>query len=396
MVDAALAAACGLAAAFSFGSGIACFAGFAAVLALRRAPWPQWVALVAGLLLTLVLLRLDGGNAALPVIAPMRQGEALLRWLAGPFVYAAWPLLDPQLATQVPVAAARMPAQAIAGAYEGAFGQVMLARWPHLLLGLAGLAWLAVLARRAWRERAPAALAGIGLACFAAAVGAMIAVVRIDYFSVHPEQLLAPRYVVWSSLFWAGLLLATAAQARRPARALVAAVLVAIALLPSQLWMARLGGNMQAVAEQTGLAAAVGIVEPELPLGETVFENLEAALPPAREAGVAVFAWPETRWLGRKPEADALHLLAAREVEVTVVDNRLGALERGRRVRFTLDDAPPADRLLLLDEDGTVRGLAMRDRAGDRWIGWMRGSGNGLRGVAAAPGSAVRPGSRLP
>src|SRR3546814_3224080 len=64
----------------------------------------------------------------------------------------------------------------------------------------------------------------IGLACFAAAVGAMIATVRLDYFSAHPEQLLAPRYVVWSSLFWGGLLLATAAQARRPARVLVATV----------------------------------------------------------------------------------------------------------------------------------------------------------------------------
>src|SRR3546814_6276230 len=107
----------------------------------------------------------------------------------------------------------------------------------------------------------------------------MIATVRLDYFSAHPEQLLAPRYVVWSSLFWGGLLLATAAQARRPARVLVATVLVAIALLPSQLWMARLGGNMQAVAEQAGLAAAVGVVGPDLPLGETVFEDLAAALP---------------------------------------------------------------------------------------------------------------------
>src|SRR3546814_8581614 len=87
--------------------------------------------------------------------------------------------------------------------------------------------------------------------------------------------------------------------------------------------MARLGGNMQAVAEQAGLAAAVGVVGPDLPLGETVFEDLAAALPPAREAGVAVFAWPETRWLGRKPGADALHLLEARGVEVAVVDNRL-------------------------------------------------------------------------
>jgi hypothetical protein len=373
VVDAALAAACGLAAAFSFGSGIACFAGFAAVLVLRRAPWPQWVALGAGLLLTLALLQLDGGTGAAPGFAPLRQGEMLLRWLAGPFVYAAWPLLDPQMAAQIPIGAARVPAQAVAQAYEGAFGPALLARWPQWLLGLGGLAWLAALAWRAWRDRASAALVGIGLACFAAAVGAMIATVRMDYFSAHPEQLLAPRYVVWSSLFWAGLLLATVAQSRRSTRALALVVLAAIALLPSQLWMAKLGGNMRAVAAQTGVAAAVGVVAPDLPLGETLPEDLAAALPPARAARVAVFAWPETQWLGRRPDADALRVLDAHDVEVVVVGNRIDAPARGRRVRFRLDDAPPGERLLLLDTDGVVRGLAMRDRDAGRWIGWMRG-----------------------
>src|SRR3546814_12218872 len=77
----------------------------------------------------------------------------LLRWLSGPFVYAAWPLLDPQIASQLPVAAARVPAQAVAQAYEGAFGPVLLARWPQLLFGLAGLGWLAALGWRAWRDR---------------------------------------------------------------------------------------------------------------------------------------------------------------------------------------------------------------------------------------------------
>src|SRR3546814_20826666 len=55
---------------------------------------------------------------------------------------------------------------------------------------------------------------------------------RLELFQrLQPDvQLLAPRYVVWSSLFWGGLLLATASQARQPARGLVATVLVAIAL----------------------------------------------------------------------------------------------------------------------------------------------------------------------
>ncbi len=375
-LDAALAAACGLAAAFSFGSGIACFAGFAAVLALRRAPWRQWAVLGAGLVLTLALLQADGGAGATPAFAPLRQGGLLLRWLSGPFVYAAWPLLDPQVAAQVPVAAARAPAQALARAYSDAFGPALLARWPQSLLGLAGLCWLAALAWRAWRGRAVAALPGLALACFAAATGAMIAVVRLGYFDAHPEQLLAPRYVVWSSLFWAGLLLAAIAQARRPARALLATVAVAVALLPSQLWMAKLGSNMRGVAERTALAAAVGVVDPGLPLGETVPAELAAALPPARAAGVSVFAWPEQRLLGQAPAPGALRLLDARAMRVAPVDNRFGG--RGRRVSFLLDDAP-AGRLLLLDGDGVARGLAMRDGGRGEWVGWMQG------GATSAP-----------
>src|SRR3546814_7620174 len=51
------------------------------------------------------------GTGASIAFAPLRQGDMLLRWLSGPFVYAAWPLLDPQIASQLPVAAARVPAQ---------------------------------------------------------------------------------------------------------------------------------------------------------------------------------------------------------------------------------------------------------------------------------------------
>src|SRR5690606_7465224 len=162
----ALAAACGLGAAFSFGSGIAAFAAFAAVLLLRRAHWREWAVLLAGLATTLVLVQWNGGGTPSPEWAPLRQLDLWLRWLAGPFVYAAWPVLDPAIATHVPLAAVRVPALAIANAYEGAAGPVMLARWPHLGLGLAGLGGLGALAWKTWRQPGPAALFGLGLSCF--------------------------------------------------------------------------------------------------------------------------------------------------------------------------------------------------------------------------------------
>lgn len=365
-----VAAACGIAAAFSFGSGIACFVAFAVVLGLRRAPWREWVPCLLGLPVALLLLQWSGGNDAEIGIAPLLQAERLLRWLAGPFVQASWPLLDPAVAAQIPVAGMRESMHAAARAYEAAFGTASLARWPHLLVGMAGLCWLGTVGWRAWKRPTPAALAGIGLACFAAAVGAMIVLVRSDYFDMHPEQLLAPRYVVWSSLFWAGLALATIAQAQRPTRALAWTVAVALALLPSQFWMAELGARMRTTATQTALAAAVGVLDPDLPLGETVPAELAAALPLLREARAGMYAWPETRWLGRRPAPERRVMLDAHDIRVTRVDNRLGA--PGRRVRFVLADAP-AERVLLLDRDGVVRGIAMREH-GMHWLGWMRGA----------------------
>src|SRR3546814_14996653 len=70
-------------------------------------------------------------------------------------------------------------------------------------------------------------------------------------------------------------------------------------------------------------------------------------------------------------------------VEVAVADHRLdgGPCRKGR---FVLQDAP-ADRLLLIDDDGIVRGMALRDREDGRWIGWMRGTGS----TAGAPDIVV-------
>lgn len=376
------AALCGLAASFSFGSGIASFAAFAAVLCMQRAGRPPWVVLSAGLLASLLLLHLGGGTGGGARLAPLEQLPMLLAWLAGPLLYAAWPLVDPDIAAQLPAAAGRVPAQAIAGAYHGTFGPAVAGPWPQALAGLLGLAWLGLLASAASRTRNAAAHAGVGTACFALAVGGLVVLVRLDYLLAHPGQLLAPRYLVWSSLFWAGLLLGTAACAKAGPRALAGMVLVAALLLPSQAWMGLLGARARAVAEQSALAVAVGVVPPDLALGETVFEELATALPAIRDAGVAVFAWPETRWLGRLLPADVPRLDAA-AVQVTVVANRLG--DDGRSVRFETGAA--CARLLLVENDGRVAGLAARVGAGSReWTGWMQGPGTGaLPAVACLP-----------
>lgn len=381
MVAGALASACGMLAAFSFGSGVACFAAFGTTMLLRRSPRGMAV-LVGGLVLTMVLLRLSGGAASTPEFAPWRQLELLLRWLAAPQLLAAWVLLDPGVAAQVPASMLRAPVAAIAQASEAAFGPMSLARWPHLLVGAAGLAWCAWLVAGAWRQGAgcngaasrtqAALLTGIGLCAFAVAVGVLVAGMRLAYFEQSPDQLLAPRYLVWSSLFWAGLLLATVARLRCARRASLLVVAVALLLLPSQAWFFKLASGISPVAERTALAAAVGVLEPGLELGETVAGELLAVLPMVRDARTSVFAWPELRALGAQATVDPGLVVGVDDVRVRAVDNRLGS--RARRVEFRLAAAGCA-RLLLVDGDGVARGLAMRRSGGsDRWLGWMQGT----------------------
>lgn len=383
---AGMAAICGWFAAMSFGSGIAVFVGFAAVLVLRGSNVRGWLVLSTGLIVSLLTLGSGGGIDAAIAFAPFAQAELLLRWLAGPLLFAGWPLFDPEVAAHIPSAAIRGPTQAIAQAYASAFGPVMLARWPHLLVGAMGVAWLGFESWRAYRGKQPPAMFGVGVAWFSLAVGGLIAVVRYTYFNDFPDQLLAPRYVVWSSLFWAGLGMAAVVHAKRAAAALGPVLMAAILLIPSQAWMAKLGEGMRGIAERTALGAAVGVVEAELPLGENVPGELADALPGLRRANSAVFAWPEARMLGKPVPMGTRYLTATRNIQLTTVGNQLG--DRGRRVSFVLGDViPPDDHLLLVDADGVARGLAMRDPEDrTRWIGWMSGEG-----ADAAPRVALLP-----
>ena len=113
---AVLAAVCGVAATFSFGSGVAVFVGLAAVLAVRRAPVSHWLPLIAGLLVA-VGLHLGMGRTGMPSqmgLVPLAQLDVLLRWLASPFIYLAWPALDPAAAQQLPFAPVRSAVHAVA------------------------------------------------------------------------------------------------------------------------------------------------------------------------------------------------------------------------------------------------------------------------------------------
>ncbi|SEK55764.1 hypothetical protein SAMN05428989_0343 [Pseudoxanthomonas sp. GM95] len=364
------ACACGLAAAFSFGSGIAVFGGFAAVLLVRRAGVTPWLVLITGALLTLVLLHLTGDSSGALLFRPGHQLFSLVSWLSGPAIYVGWPMLDSEVANNLP-GHLRGIAILIAAAYQEMFGSVMLPRWPHFLLGLLGGCWYCLELWKAWKAPSRVSSLGLGLSSFALTVAALIAVVRFPYLQSHPDQLLAPRYVVWSSLFWSGLLLALVGRPLAWTRSAAFVLATALLLLPSEVWMWRLAEGLRTTATRNALAATMGIVDAEEGQGESAPGDIAKAIPLLKGANAAMFADQAPHWLGHSwldsPESRS----EAYAESVLPVQNLIGA--SGRKVTFLLRSNQR--RMLLVDPDGVVRGIAMPDPAGRRhqWVGWMMG-----------------------
>lgn len=372
-----LAAICGVGATFSFGSGIAVFVAFAVCLALTPGPWWRWIVMAAGLAAALALhLALgDAGLERLPALDPLASADLTLRWLAAPFIYVAWPALDPQIAAQLPLAPLRTVAGALASGHESLFGPVAVSRWPHLAIGLAGALVLAAASLSCLRRRSTVGAGerlGLGLAWFGLTVGTLAALSRHAYFLDAPEQLVAPRYLPWSSMFWSGLALwgVLAFGRRHPRRAVGATLLLALVVLPSSAWMGALASKIRPLADRVAAGVAVGVLDLDQELGENVASEIVASLPALRGSGKAMFAWPETRILRGQVETPPLQPANAQILSITPVRN--DALP-GQASRLGLSSDSSAPRLLILCSGRPV-GLAVPERLwGDRWVGWVAG-----------------------
>jgi len=247
----------------------------------------------------------------------------------------------------------------------------LTSRWPHLLIGAAGLAALCGMTWRTW-QRGRSAGAGesvaLAMAWFGVAVGGLVALSRWTYFADYPTQLAAPRYVPWSWLFWSGLVLWATIRIglRRPRRAAWGALLLALVAVPSTAWMAYLGASMQRVANMTATAAAAGVVDPDQTHGESVPGEVQAALPSLRAHGVAMFAWPEARYLQGGATTATSVAVPIGDVSLVAVRNTLGG--SAWRIDFSAQSNAPR---LVLQCSGRPVGLAM-PLAG-RWVGWATG-----------------------
>lgn len=359
-------------ATFSFGTGIACFAAFALLAWLQRHGARTWLLLAAGAVLTACAYLAGNAGADNLRLAPATQVPLLLRWLSAPFAYALWPAIDADVAAQMPGALGASVAVPVARTWEGMFGDFETASWPWLGIGAIGLLLFVALALRARRSPRISGIVTVGLclAAFGLATGGVVVAARASYFAqLHPDQLLATRYVVWSSLFWGGLLLAGVGLAEQPRRAAMLVAAVAIVLLPSELWMSQLALRMRAAAERGAAMAANGVVDPNVSIGETVPAELAAAMPVLRRDRAAVYAWPEVAYLGRRLDATGLAPVATSSWDVAPITGTDG--HAALRVSFRAESH--ARRLLVVDAARVVHGIAIRDRSrSGYWLGWTK------------------------
>ena len=185
----------GFVASFSFGAGLAVWPTLLLLGWSLRLPWRSLAVLLAGgftAILIYVLLPGDSGQISSGAVSTLLTGstgiQRLCRLLGAPLLYAeaAWSSQD-QISD-------KLGATSLLSLTCGALGLVF-----------AGLAIVPRLIRRDL-GRSGLKLIGLALVIFDLLVMVIIIVGRDDNFRENPSEVTAPRYVMWSSLFWAGLL----------------------------------------------------------------------------------------------------------------------------------------------------------------------------------------------
>ena len=368
-------------ATFTFGSGVASFPAVILLGCALRMP-ARWLLLPAATLcacLFLYLFALPGDQEVRGVLNFHLLKSTLIAvdWLSSPWVYALLghgdPPLDPSMTH---------------GLFFTYFGSALVAsanallaftglRWQCLAraLGFLGVAVFLIrfgflLSKRKQHFTRLQALAAMWC-LFALASAAVISVGRLDYFQKFPEQVYADRYLVWPTLFWAGLallLLADIRQSRFRGLLVIAVPLVIIlplVLLPTQQAGANWGALVYRMSEQVAAAARSDVYDSAIfPNGADADSgDVVRSLALLKRDHLAMFASPGwelvgTRWQGAVERSDGFGVRS--RIAGTLVDGQTQAA--AARVDGTVDHGIAAiqrsGQLAILDERDTIVGLA--------------------------------------
>ena len=356
-----------LLAALNFGSGSAAFVALFALLFVQRARLSSWLIVATSLLFTLLVYALLKGSSGVPLsLHPLEQGMLAGRTLASPLIYLFWPLVDPVAAAALPNQLA--PIGGVAQLWTHVFGDVRRSVLPQAIFGAI---FLFVLLWTTWRARRyPSSFHAVGqigfaLAWFGLAVAGLIALTRFDYFVAFPEQVYAPRYLPWSTLGWSGILIIMLSRRGAGKIALVSVGMISLFALAAEIGMPITMIHAREIADDTAVAAVIGIWPDRDRPGETDSQVTQQASQLMRPLRLGPFVWPEAQWLDQVAPSNA------RPVAVTALEfsePHNGINLDGVRIEATL--TPPecrANRLLVVNQ-GRVVGL-LRSLTTNHWRG---------------------------
>lgn len=390
-------------ATYSFGPGIV---AFPVVLLLAWAARIRGRALLlpaAGFALSLwgylFVLPGEAGVRGSLHVTPLDNLAVALRWIASPWVHAWLGSAEPSLPSWLGEALPRYTGGALLRDSAAWLAPDGVLRSPlPLYLGAAGYALLGLCAWRAWTkpERLPrTAWIGLALAVFAGGTAVLIGLARLDYFARHPDQVFADRYLVWPSLFWAGLAIfgvsvlqgARTAWWSRAAAGMV--LLLALALWPSHRAGIGWGQAAERLVARSEPAVLLGVFDPEvLPDNDAASRTqVEQSLALLRARGLGYFRRP----LPAVVPVIGSAIGSASENVSLLGTTRLRNEPGGREVvRLQGRTKRPLDRdslLVLVDQRGRVHGLAMPTHAvGDEtWGQRLLGRRRGLDGYLVDP-----------
>lgn len=340
-------------ATFSFGTGLATWCALIVLALMCRRFRGAAVAFVASLLLicALYFVVLPGGSQSYGYMSfePVSWLLNISTWLGSPLFHTlvGWGVTQ---------------ARSLSLAFlAGALGFVFV---------------VAVVARYLWRDppcRRPAELVGIALGSFGLVAALIVNLARVTYYADLPEQIVAPRYLVWTTLFWTGIsiLIASWILRRRQDRPTLAAVSLSILVLPmilslpAQRQLVNQHGVRRSRIEGVALGIALGVWDEP-----AILRFLAPAPYMVRDFG----AWLNERQSGmygellpqRIGEAFADHYRNSPRGprgRITVLRPLAeGGSTSGAQFRGTTEEES-LDHVVVVDDQGSIRGFGLELRS---------------------------------
>ena len=355
-------------ATFSFGTGIATYPAIIVTALLLRIPLKYililvvFFALAAGIYIQGLLS--ENNAQILTSFKPLSIIDYAFKWLSTPVIYLATGFTQLNMKN----------------------GDLLnyIPRYVAPIVGAAG--FIAASAITSYRLYKPTSsrleICALGVVLFSMGVSIIVALGRAHFFDVFEGQVFAPRYIVWSSLFWSGLLILLIVYVGRisirPIAMVIATILIcfilAYAVLRSEdKWITQ-SDALYAGAETCLLAIRLGINHDIVPDSCDIFRNEEfrqrfnKTLHLVKDRNIGLFNTSYNHLLGTDPlriftKLDTTPMkgdvVLSRVLRDTSTSELFASLQ-GWAVDADREIAP--DMVLIVDDDERIQGIAIPSR----------------------------------